>query len=90
MDGAQERDGEHRIAYLQQRECIIDSYLRVLDLEVEDLERDDDERLRSHARMERELVRMLEELTRKIDEPPPEKRIYGAALSFTSIYTHEQ
>lgn len=86
MDGEQERGGERLISYLQQQNCIIDSYLHVLDLEVEDIASGDDVRLRTHALMEGELVRRLEELAHKIDTLPAEERRCEVALSLEAAF----
>src|SRR6056297_3986911 len=54
------------LTYMHLRESVMDTYLKVLDLQSEDISRSDADKLTIHARMEQELVDRLEGLQKVI------------------------
>ncbi len=54
------------ITYLHLRESVMDTYLKVLDLQDQDISKSDVDKLAVHAQMEQELVERMEELQKVI------------------------
>jgi|SRR6056297_1510532 len=66
MSGATAPAIRKLITYLHLRESVMDTYLKVLDLQGEDIAGSDAEKLTLHAKMEQELLERIEALQRVV------------------------